>query len=735
MKKYFIKNYKAIYLIIALIITLFIGINGQYIVTGYEVKVGSPSPETFKAPRDIENKIETNKQREAAENSVSDLYKIDDTITTQVLNDINDFFLIVDEERSNYRDYEENLKAIANSSASDSNENTDESSVSENNEISNSSAEDYSEYKSKLETFLTPEQSQYLLTLPSDQYESFKTGTISIFENALKQGIKEDNQAINNIYSNEAFNDITDNEELQAIGKQLISIYLKPNLVVDTEATTKAKEEAVANIAPVMILKNQVIVSEGYIVSDEDYAILDELGYTEKTLQENALPIVGISIITLMLFLILTYSFTFYFDNKFMTHKEYSLLFVLYILTIGITFFSGKFSIYLNPILISVLLIGLFLDYIIGLIYVIGITIISSIILGQDLDFIFFVLLAGLVFLSFSKSITIRKTVFRNSLIATMFSSIIYIGISLLTPTINNEDITYNLLFIFGYCFISYIIAVGLIPVIEMSFGLLTQNKLLELSNPNNELIRKLTLETPGTYHHSLVVSNLAEAAAIEIGADYALARVGAYYHDIGKTQYPTFFTENQVGVNPHDKLSPWQSFKIIQNHVLYGIELGRKHKLPEEIVKMIPEHHGNSLIKFFYYKAKEEDPDVKEDDFRYGVSMPSTKESGILMLADTCEAAVRSMVQKSNSMEEIEEFVNKLIKDKVNDGQLVNSGLTIGDIENIKKAFMQVFKGLYHKRIEYPKTEDTDIKAKPIDETKALEIEDKEDKNESTNK
>lgn len=683
MKNSLFKHNKVVYLIIAFLVTLFVEINGQSIITGYEINVGSPSPETFKAPRDIENTTETQRLKKSASESVSDLYKIDTEINNQVLGDINEFFLIAEQERENYKTFQ--------SQANNTEENTEEP----------------TQYETKLNTFLTEEQSLYLLELPPENYDNFKTGTIGIFEAALNQGIKEDNKNISAFYSLEVFSEITEDTALKEIGNQLTSIYLKPNLVLDADATNKAREEAIEAISPIMILKNQVIVSEGYIVTDEHYVILDELGFTQKTLQENILPIIGISIITLILFIVFAYAFHICFDKKKYSLKKFSLLFTVYTITILFTFYAGDFAKYINPILIGVLLIGLFMGYTAGLIYIISITIVSNIILGQDIDFIIFMLLASLIMLSVSKSLTERKTVFRNSIITTIGIAMIYLGISLLTPIVNNDDIFINLIYVVGYSFISYILAFGLIPIIEMSFGILTQNKLMELSNPNNELIKKLTMEAPGTYHHSLVVSNLAEAAAIEIGADFALARVGAYYHDIGKTQYPAFFTENQVGVNPHDNLSPWQSFKIIQNHVLYGIQLGKKHKLPEEIINMIPEHHGNSLVKYFYVKAKENNADTNEDDYRYGGRLPSTKESGILMLADTCEAAVRSMAQKSNSMEEIEAFVVQLIKNKMNDGQLVNSTLTIGDIENIKIAFMRIFKGLYHKRIEYPKTEE----------------------------
>ncbi len=247
-------------------------------------------------------------------------------------------------------------------------------------------------------------------------------------------------------------------------------------------------------------------------------------------------------------------------------------------------------------------------------------------------------------------------------------------------------------------------------PIFENIFQIITPNKLIELSNPDNELLKRCTMEMPGTYHHSLVVANLSETAARDIGADYTLARVSSYYHDIGKLVSPIYFSENQNGENIHDMLSPEKSFEIITSHVSYGVELAKQHKLPQEIIDMIPEHHGDTLVKYFYVKAKNKDENILEDSFRYAGPKPKTKEAGILMLADTCEAAVRSKIQKETDFEEVKKFIAMLIQGKIDDGQLIDSDLTYGDVEKIKEAFARVFKGMYHHRIEYPTTEEDKV-------------------------
>ena len=240
----------------------------------------------------------------------------------------------------------------------------------------------------------------------------------------------------------------------------------------------------------------------------------------------------------------------------------------------------------------------------------------------------------------------------------------------------------------------------------EGSFNEVTTLKLLELSNPNNVLLKKLLMDAPGTYHHSMLVANLAEMASEEVGANSVVTRIGAYYHDIGKTQKPYFFGENQMGGdNPHNNLNPELSAKIIISHVKDGIELAKKYNLPSVIQDIIAEHHGTTLVKYFYYTVKNnsENPDeVKEEDFRYSGPIPSSKESGIIMLADSVEAAVRSI--KEPNEDKIKEMVNNIINDKLSSGQLNNCNLTINDIEKIKKCFLTALNGIYHHRVEYPK-------------------------------
>ncbi|MBQ4271672.1 MAG: HDIG domain-containing protein, partial [Clostridiales bacterium] len=253
----------------------------------------------------------------------------------------------------------------------------------------------------------------------------------------------------------------------------------------------------------------------------------------------------------------------------------------------------------------------------------------------------------------------------------------------------------------------STVIAIGLMPIYELFSNAVSPVRLIELSQPGHPLLKRLFIEASGTYQHSMLVANLADSAAEAIGADALLCRVAAYYHDIGKLENPKYFTENQAeGINPHDDLTTEESVAIITAHPENGVKLAKKHKLPEPIIKIIDEHHGTMYPGYFYSKAVSEAqannlpmPDVEK--FRYRGHIPSSKESAIVMIADTCEAAIKST--KKEELDEIEALVRTLIKDKIDHDQLIASGLSFEDIEKLIRAFRQVYAGVFHERIKYP--------------------------------
>ena len=245
-------------------------------------------------------------------------------------------------------------------------------------------------------------------------------------------------------------------------------------------------------------------------------------------------------------------------------------------------------------------------------------------------------------------------------------------------------------------------LAMGLLPFFESAFGVLSALRLIELSNPNHPLLKKLLVETPGTYHHSVMVANLAEAACEEIGADGLLARVGCYYHDVGKTVRPTFFIENQMaGMNPHDAMAPEKSAEIIKAHTTDGADLLRKYKMPQEIIDIALQHHGTSLLKFFWYKANEEGKELDECDFRYPGPKPQTTEAAVISVADSVEAAVRSM--KEPTPDKIRKLVQAIIADRLKDDQFDECDISIKQLKTIEEVLCETLNGIFHSRIEYP--------------------------------
>ena len=306
--------------------------------------------------------------------------------------------------------------------------------------------------------------------------------------------------------------------------------------------------------------------------------------------------------------------------------------------------------------------------------------------------------IGGMVAIYMLRRNTARVMVVVSGLVVGVVNFLILLCVRALTSN-DMSSVWNDAMYAIGGAVVSAVLCVGLQPILETAFNLVTPSKLIELSNPNQPLLRRLMIETPGTYHHSMVVANLAEA----VGANALLVRVGAYYHDIGKLIRPLYFKENQMGENPHDKTDPRVSTAILTEHTRDGVELARRHHLPEPIIDMIRQHHGDTPVMYFYAKAVkmfgEENVDIR--DFRYDGPKPQTSEAAILMLSDTVEAAVRALPDPTQ--EKISALIRKLVRGKMEDGQLDECTLTFRDIGKICSAFETVLQGVFHERIEYP--------------------------------
>ncbi|MBP3626325.1 MAG: HDIG domain-containing protein [Peptococcaceae bacterium] len=355
---------------------------------------------------------------------------------------------------------------------------------------------------------------------------------------------------------------------------------------------------------------------------------------------------------------------------------------------------------YLLPVAMGTMLITILLDVRLGIIANIVLALFAGL-YTENASFAVVALLGGLTGCLGVSALGQRSDISRTAFAIAVVNAVSIIGLGMIqSQTI--DVILYGVGFGIFNGLISSIFTMGILPYLETIFGITTSIRLLELANPNQPLLKRLMTEAPGTYHHCIMVGNLGEAAADAIGANGLEVRLGAYYHDIGKLKRPYFFAENQFsGANPHDNITPQLSTLIITSHVKDGLEMAREEKLPPILMDMIAQHHGDSKVSYFYFKAKELDENAREQDFRYENPKPQTKEAAILMMADTVEAAVRS--KKDATPGQIEGFIRTLIKGKLNDGQFDECELTFRDLDQIAVAFTRVINGIYHKRVEYP--------------------------------
>ncbi len=677
--KYSYRIYNAILLFAAFAATLTLTVNGSYIKHGYDISVNTISDRDFFAPSDIINNIATQRLKDNARSSVPDIYNHDSSIDTAVLAEINNFFTLIES-----NDYDESFTDAATPLG-----------ITEN-------------------IFLTRSQYYCIEDLSYQQYADFKDNVLSIARNTLEQGIREDTVETMLTSVRDSVDALGYDRKEGDAAFAVLSASLKPNLIVDTQATDKAKEEKAAEIDDVVVLANQKIVGEGEIITDEIYALLDQAGFLKKEgFKENISQISGVFILLLCTFSFICAYMFFIHKRLYKDKRSMVLLFAMYIIVITITHFMSELPYMLVPILPFTMLTAIILGTSEAFFLNLFVTLASMFIYRGDISFVLYFWLCGSII-----SVTLQLAEERNKiLLCGAVNSVIFSAIMAALQMFFNTYWRDYILSYTAYAFlsgiISIIVCIGSMPLLESAFGIVTDYRLQDLTSSNQKLMRRLMIEAPGTYHHSLIVANLSEAAAYAVGANPNIARAGACYHDIGKLSRPMYFSENMQGGNIHDRLNPYDSAKIIMQHIFDGVELAKKYRLPAVIVNIIKEHHGTSIVRFFYYKQtklSEENPSITkpdEADFRYKSTLPSTKEAAIIMLADTVEAAVRSSMSKGMTEKEIADFIKKLIKEKLNDGQLNNCDLTIRDLDKIKDAFLEIFKGMYHERVAYPQLND----------------------------
>jgi len=492
----------------------------------------------------------------------------------------------------------------------------------------------------------------------------------------------------------------------------ILSEILKANVSFDAEFTQKDLEESFKNISYTkgLVTTGELIILKGHIVEGRKLAVLNSLKIESesKVWTESSYNwiVVGytilVSLALLMLLLFLKKNrVEIYNNNNKVTFIFFNIIFMVLIQTLVVKYNSDY--LYVVPLSILPIVLKAFFDARLGLFAHVLTVLLLGFIVPNSFEFIYLHIIAGIVTILTVSELYKRASLFISIGQITLIYMITYFAFSIIKEG-NASQINIDYFMMFAANGVLSFLAVFFIYMYEKIFGLVSDVTLLELSNTNTKLLRELNEKAPGTFQHSMQVANLAEAAANEIGANSMLVRTGALYHDIGKMLNPMYFIENQsTGVNPHNDLSPKDSAQIIINHVIKGIELAKKNKLPDRIIDFIRTHHGTSLVYYFYKNEQELNPEEKVDisKFQYPGPIPFSKETAILMISDAAEAATKSI--KNPTAQSIEILIDKIVEKQKSDNQFINSDITFREIEKIKKVIKKKLMNMYHLRIEYP--------------------------------
>ena len=538
------------------------------------------------------------------------------------------------------------------------------------------------------------------------RWETLAAAARSALESTLAGSIREDElPGVRAAVPDLITTDLTEPE--RALAGDLAAGLVEANIVIDEELTQVAQDQARAEVPPVQveIRAGETIVREGDPITIADIEALEELGLTRPRVQAGT--VVGNGLIAAIIAALLV-SYLWRFEPE-VWHRNRSVL--LFFLSLVVTAVAIRIAAdrtlwaFAVPTSATVLLIGILLRNSAGVAMAGGLAVLAGVMNREALEPAVYVLAGGLVSLL---TITLAE---RLNAFVRVFAALFAVNVAVLTAfsLLAQRDLPAIVQLgavSFVNAVLSVILAIGSFAMLGNVFGIMTVFQLLELANPSNRLLRRLLLETPGTYHHSVMVGNLAERAAETIGADPLLARVAAYYHDIGKMKNPLAFIENQAGAhNIHDDLNAETSARIIAGHIRDGIDLGYEHRLPVQVIGYIPQHHGTSVMTYFHTKALREVGGrtdlVDERIYRYPGPKPQSREAAIIMLADGVEASVRSLDEKDQ--ESIRAMVDRIVDARVEDGQLDDAELTLKNITQIKEAFVGQLLGMYHSRIKYP--------------------------------
>ena len=664
----------AILLYFALLLILFFTLKSNRL----DLELGKPSPRRIVAEWEALDIYETERLREQAAEAVAESFDYDPTVLNRAEERVNNFFKQVQEVRALQLEEEEKAALL----------------------------------QETVEVELTDVLALALLQARPQDLADMQAELAEVLQVILQQGVKPAGVETAQRQAAQEINFLIFDQDQKRVMVRITEAVIEPNMIYNAETTNQARQAAREAVAPVRILEGTEIIQEREIVTQRHLEQLEALGLLRDSF--GGIPMFfGLAAILLILFIVISVYLYIYQQAIYENTTLLLLLGLIVLLTLTFAIAANYFSGYLVPVAMGAFLIAVLLNAELAVLMTLAFSVFVVLITGNDFRYMLSALFGGLV-ASFSVTdLSRRSDITKAGFYVAAVNVLAVFGLFLYT---GNLRFGYDILREFGVSIfaavanglVSAVMAIGLLPYLESGFGLTTAVTLLELADPAHPLLKQLLLEAPGTYHHSLLVANLAEAAAETVGGDPLLARVGAFYHDIGKLKRPYFFIENQMGgANPHDKISPNLSTLIITSHIKDGLEMAQKANLPQVIQDIIYQHHGNSLVSFFYQQAEKNRDSkevVREENFRYEAPIPQTKEAAIIMIADAVEAAVRSLSRPA--VGRVEAIVRKIIKDKLNDGQFDQCDLTLKDLDTIAVALVKILSGIYHTRIEYPEKE-----------------------------
>lgn len=520
---------------------------------------------------------------------------------------------------------------------------------------------------------------------------------------------KKDLEEVVNMYFRQNFKDINDY-------KFVVDILIKnlsPNIIYNKEKTEKVLSSQIADISIVkgMVAKNENIIAKGERITEEKYQIISSLRAEYEGINQSTAANVLSNFGQYLLVVISLGAMTLFLYNTdrsiFLNNKKILLIYTVVLLMIFMTMFVMKLNqeyLYVVPLCLTPILIRTFFDTKTSLYVFLVLIIIIGFSVPNSFEFVFYQLIVGMMAILSVEHLEKRAEFFNTALIIFFTYSVIYLAMSFIQGSMNLKQLDINRFIYFAINAILILFAFPIVFILEKMFGLVSEISLMEYCNTNTKILRELSNKAPGTFQHSIQVANIAEDVIHQIGGNSLLVRAGALYHDIGKIMMPICFIENQSGsANPLNDMTNEESSQIIISHVSNGIKLAHKYKLPEPIVDFIRTHHGTSTTKYFYYKEINEHPEAEVDKskFSYKGPRPFSKETAVLMMVDSVEAASRSL--KEHTEENINQLVDNIINGQIQDNQYDNANITFADIDKIRKILKHKLQSIYHVRIEYP--------------------------------